>query len=116
MTSILLRLLTLLVNTVNIYNKGKKRAIEVNNNKEVGPSTKKVDIRVVITGLTKEIVLIRKVKETFESSQRRTIRLLTKEYRERLLLIDFVTAITYFKDKGNATTFLVIDDVKIRNL
>ena len=101
---------------MNIYNKGKKRAIEVNNNEEAGPSTKKVDIRVVIIGLTKEIVLTRKAKETFESSQRRTIRLLTKEYRERLLLIDFVTVITYFKDKGNTTTFLIIDDVKIRNL
>ena len=103
-------------NTVNIYNKGKKRAMEVDNDEEAGPSTKKVDIGVAITGLTKEMALARKAKETFESSQRRAIRLLTKEYRERLLLIDFVAAITYFKDEGNATTFLVIDDVKIRNL
>ena len=53
---------------MNIYNKGKKKVIEVNNNKEVGPSTKKVDIRVVIIGLTKEIVLVRKAKETFKLS------------------------------------------------
>jgi len=101
---------------VNTYNKGKKRAVEVDNNEAAGPSTKKVDIGAAIAGLTKEIALARKAKETFESSQLRTIRLLSKEYRERLLPVDFVTAITYFKNEGNASTFLVIEDVEIRDL
>jgi len=101
---------------VNTYNKGKKRAVEVDNNEAAGPSTKKVDIGAAIAGLTKEIALARKAKETFESSQLRTIRLLSKEYRERLLPVDFVAAITYFKNEGNASTFLTIEDVEIRDL
>ena len=103
-------------NIVNTYNKGKKRAVEVDNDEAAGPSTKKVDIGAAIAGLTKEIALARKAKETFESSQLRAIRLLSKEYRERLLPVDFVAAITYFKNEGNASTFLAIEDVEIRDL
>jgi methylthioribose-1-phosphate isomerase len=102
-----------------LYNRSRKRNIaEIADNKDktINSSNKKVDLRVAITSLSKEIARNRHVKETYESNQEKAIKLLKKEYKARLEIGAFLKAISLFKDKENAVTFLTLDDAEYRDL
>jgi hypothetical protein len=71
---------------------------------------KKIDLSVAISGLTQEIERARKAKEAYKSSQQKAIKLLEKEYKARLEVGAFLKAIVLFKNKGNAVTFLTLND------
>jgi hypothetical protein len=92
--------------------------METGDNKDdvTNGSNKKVDLRVAISSLSKEIARSRHAKETYKSNQKRAIKLLKKEYKERLEIGAFLKAIVLFKDKGNAVTFLTLDDTEYKDL
>ena len=71
---------------------------------------KKVDLGVAISFLSKEIARNQYAKETYESNQKRAIKLLEKEYKARLEIDVFLKVIVLFKDEGNAVTFLTLED------
>jgi hypothetical protein len=101
------------------YNRSRKRNIaEIADNKDktINGSNKKVDLRVAIASLSKEIARNRHAKETYESNQEKAIKLLEKEYKARLEIGAFLKAISLFKDEGNAVTFLTLDDAEYRDL
>jgi hypothetical protein len=101
------------------YNKGRKREITEstdNTDKALLPVPKKIDLGVAITSLSKEIARSREAKLSYESNQQRAIKLLGKEYKARLKTGAFLKAVTLFKDKGNAITFLALDDREYRDL
>jgi hypothetical protein len=101
------------------YNRSRKRNIaEIADNKDetINGSNKKVDLGVAIASLLKEIARNRHAKETYESNQEKAIKLLEKEYKARLEIRAFLKAISLFKDKGNAVTFLTLDDAEYRDL
>jgi hypothetical protein len=66
-----------------VYNKSKKRArIEEGDDvDEKAPVAKKVDIGIAISGLTMELTLTRRLKETYLTNQQKAVQLLEKEYR-----------------------------------
>ena len=73
------------------YNKSKKRArAKGEDNKDKVLVLKKVDLRFIITGLTREMACIRKAKEEFKTIPQQAIQLLEKEYRKRLNIIAFI--------------------------
>ena len=66
------------------YNRSQKRNIaEIadNKNETTNSSNKKVDLRVVITALSKEIACNQYTKEAYKSNQEKAIKLLEKEYK-----------------------------------
>jgi hypothetical protein len=102
-----------------LYNRSRKRnIIKTGDDKDnvTNGSNKKVDLGVAISSLSKEIARSRHAKETYESNQKRAIKLLEKEYKERLEIGAFLKAIVLFKDEGNAVTFLTLDDTEYRDL
>jgi hypothetical protein len=102
-----------------LYNRSRKRNIMETGDDEddvTNGSNKKVDLGVAISSLSKEIARSRHAKETYESNQKRAIKLLEKEYKERLEIGAFLKAIVLFKDEGNAVTFLTLDDTEYRDL
>ena len=102
-----------------LYNKSRKRGIiETTDNTDNGikPSAKKINLRVVITSLSKEIERLRKVKEIYKSHQQRALKLLEKEYKGRLKIGAFLKAVRLFKDKGNTVSFLSLEDTEYRDL
>jgi hypothetical protein len=57
----------------------------VNNiDKASQPLLKKLDLRVIILGLTKEIERARKAKKSHKSNQQRVLKLLKKDYKKKL--------------------------------
>ena len=102
-----------------LYNRSRKRNImEIRDDKDdvTNGSNKKVNLRVAISSLSKEIARSRHAKETYESNQKRAIKLLEKEYKTRLKVSAFLKAIVLFKDDGNAVTFLTLDNTEYRDL
>jgi hypothetical protein len=102
-----------------LYNRSRKRNIMETGDDEddvTNGSNKKVDLGVAISSLSKEIARSQHAKETYESNQKRAIKLLEKEYKERLEIGAFLKAIVLFKDEGNAVTFLTLDDTEYRDL
>jgi hypothetical protein len=103
------------------YNKSKKRAkLKDSDDEESGTPlqkkpTQKVDLGLAISGLTKEIQRARKAKEEFQSNQQKAIRLLETEYKGRLDILVFIEACSFFKDDGNAATFITLTDIKTRD-
>ena len=99
------------------YSKSRKRTIiEVTDDSdEPSPSSaKKLDIRIALTALTREIERNKKAKE--ETNQQKAVRLLEKIYTKRLELKDFLKAISLFKDNTNTVTFLTLNDSEIRDI
>ena len=102
-----------------LYNRSRKRNImEIRDDEDdvTNGSNKKVDLGVTISSLSKEIARSRHAKETYESNQKRAIKLLEKKYKTRLEVSAFLKAIVLFKDDGNAVTFLTLDDTEYRDL
>jgi hypothetical protein len=101
-----------------LYKKSKKRApIDISDgedNDTLAPA-KKVDLGVAISGLSKELALARRAKETFLTQQQKAVQLLEREYKNRLHIVAFVEALNYFKDEGNATNSNTITDIVIRD-
>jgi hypothetical protein len=101
-----------------LYKKSKKRApIDISDgedNDTLAPA-KKVDLGVAISGLSKELALARRAKETFLTQQQKAVQLLEREYKNRLHIVAFVEALNYLKDEGNATNFNTIMDIVIRD-
>ena len=79
-------------------------------------SNRKVNLRLAISALSKEIARNRHAKETYESNQKRAIKLLEKEYKTRLEIGAFLKAMALFKDEGNAVAFLTLNDREYRDL
>ena len=77
---------------------------------------RKVNLRLAISSLSKEIARNRHVKETYESNQKRAIKLLEKEYKARLKIGAFLKVIALFKDEGNVVAFLTLDNREYRDL
>jgi methylthioribose-1-phosphate isomerase len=77
---------------------------------------KKVNLRLAISSLSKELAHNRHAKKTYKSNQKQAIKLLEKEYKERLEIGAFLRAIALFKDEGNVITFLTLDDVEYKDL
>jgi hypothetical protein len=100
------------------YNRSRKRKVQEieDDEDDTNGSNKKVDLGLAISSLSKELARNRHAKETYESNQKRAIKLLEKEYKERLEIGAFLRAIALFKDEGNAVTFLTLDDVEYRDL
>jgi hypothetical protein len=102
-----------------LYNRSRKRnIIETGDDKDdvTNGSNKKVNLEVAISSLSKEIARSRHAKETYKSNQKRAIKLLEKEYKERLEIGAFLKAIVLFKNKRNAVTFLTLDDTEYKDL
>jgi hypothetical protein len=103
----------------SLYNKSKKRPAEESTD-DTDESTnsllKKLNLGIAISGLTKEIEKARKAKEAHESNQQKAIKLLEKKYKARLEVSAFLKAIVLFKEKGNAVTFLTLNDREYRDL
>ena len=99
------------------YNKSKKRlrAEGEDDEDKVAVVHKKVDLGFAITGLTEEMALGRKAKEGFKTIPQQAIQLLEKEYRKRLHIMAFIQAITFFKDEGNAGTFVALTELETRD-
>lgn len=57
----------------------------------------------------------RKAKEGHLSNQERAIKLLETEYQNRLGMIAFIQACTFFKDEGNALTFVTLTNMEMRD-
>jgi hypothetical protein len=100
------------------YNHSRKRKVqEIKDDKDnTNGSNKKVDLGLAISSLSKELARNRHAKETYKSNQKRAIKLLEKEYKERLEIGAFLRAIALFKDEGNTVTFLTLDNVEYRDL
>jgi hypothetical protein len=102
------------------YKKSKKRVLAeiMDEGESFGSlsSNKKVDLGAALLGLTREIERARKAKENQETSQQQALKLLCKAYTKRLANRDFVRAISLFKDKGNAVTFLTLEEGEYRDL
>lgn len=79
------------------------------------PPSKKIDLRTAISGLSKEMERARKAKEAHESNQQKAVKLLEKEYKQRLDIIAFLHTCTLFKDDGNAVTFITLTDREVRD-
>ena len=77
---------------------------------------KKVNLRLAISFVLKELAYNRHIKEIYKLNQKRAIKLLEKEYKERLKIGAFLRVIALFKDKENIVTFLTLDNVKYRDL
>jgi len=94
------------------YNRSKKRARAQDSDKqEEGLLVpKKINLRVVITGLSDEIGKARRARESFLTNQQKAIQLLEREYKNRLPMLVFIQACTFFKDEGNATNFITLTD------
>ena len=105
----------------SVYSKSKKRArIENSDDEESGTlaqkkPAQKVDLGYAIASLTEEIKQARKSKEEFQSNQQKAIRLLETDYKGRLNTLAFIEACSFFKDDGNATTFVTLTDIKTRD-
>jgi hypothetical protein len=95
------------------YNRSRKRgALEASNEEDLltsGNASKKIDLGVAITGLTRELALGRQAQENFQSNQQKAIKLLSREYKARLAPEALMKAMVAFKDDGNAVTFLLMD-------
>jgi hypothetical protein len=74
---------------------------------------KKLDLRVVISGLSKEIERARKARKTHQTSQQKALKLLKTEYKQRLDITAFIQICSFFKDKGNAVTFTTLTNTLI---
>jgi hypothetical protein len=100
------------------YNRSRKRvAAEINDDEqEEGTPAKKVDIGIALQGLTKEMEKARKARESYESFQQRAVRVIEKHYVKRHTPRDFYTAITLFKEEGNAVAFLTLQDPEYRDI
>jgi hypothetical protein len=98
------------------YNKSKKR-VRNDASDEEGRTTppKKIDLGVAISNLTREMERARKAKEGHLSNQERAIKLLETEYQNRLGMIAFIQACTFFKDEGNALTFVTLTNMEMRD-
>ena len=102
-----------------LYNRFRKRNIaEIADDKDKTTNSlnKKVNLRVIIMSLSKEIACNQHAKEAYESNQEKAIKLLEKEYKARLEIRAFLKAISLFKDKENAVTFLTLDNTEYRDL
>jgi hypothetical protein len=104
------------------YKKSKKRAkpedlinSEKDYNVSQAPPLKKIDLGTAISGLSKEMKLARKAKETFQTNQQKALKLLKTKYKVRLNIVSFIRACSLFKDKGNAVTFTTLTDVLIQD-
>jgi hypothetical protein len=103
------------------YNKSKRkvRAESANYEDEDAPTKKKVDqkvdLGVAISGLAKQMDLARKAKEEFLTNQQKAVRLLEKAYKKRLDMMAFLQACSFFKDEGNANTFITLEDEEFRD-
>jgi hypothetical protein len=89
----------------------------VNNiNNTSQPLLKKLDLRVAILGLTREIKRTKKANESYELNQQRALKLLKKDYKGKLKVSAFLKAIALFKDKGNTVSFLTLTDKEYQDL
>jgi methylthioribose-1-phosphate isomerase len=101
------------------YNRSRKRNItEIanNKNKTINDLNKKVNLKVTIASLSKKIARNQHAKETYRSNQKKAIKLLKKEYKTQLKIGAFLKAILLFKDKGNAVTFLTLNNAEYKDL
>jgi hypothetical protein len=101
-----------------VYKKRKKRApIDINDTEDndTPAPAKKVDLGVVISGLSRELALTRRAKETFLTQRQKAVQLLEQEYKNRLYIVAFVEALNYLKDEGNASNFITIAGIAIRD-
>jgi hypothetical protein len=109
--------LALIVALKPAYNKSKKHARikEGDDMDKKALAAKKVNIRIAISGLTIELTLTRRLKETYLTNQQKAVQLLEKEYRARLHIIVFIQACAFFQDKGNIGTFITLIDSETRD-
>jgi hypothetical protein len=76
---------------------------------------KVVDLAGALAGLSEEMARGRKAKEAYLTTQQKAIKLLEQAYKERLDMLTFVQACTFFKDDGNAATFITLSDLVVRD-
>jgi hypothetical protein len=101
-----------------LYKKPKKRLLgeDTSGTEESSqPPPKRIDLGAAISSLSKEIERTRKAKEAHESNQQKAVKLLEKEYKQRLDVVAFLHACTLFKDNGNAVTFITLTDTEVRD-
>jgi hypothetical protein len=77
--------------------------------------TKKLDLRVAISGLSKEMEHARKARKTHQTSQQKALKLLKTEYKQRLNITAFIRACSFFKDKGNTITFTTLINTLVQD-
>jgi hypothetical protein len=101
----------------SLYNRSKKRVRKEgeDDQDERAPVAKKVDIGTAIAGLTTELTLARRAKETYLTNQQKAIQLLETEYKGRLHILAFIQACSFFQDAGNAGTFITLTTGETRD-
>jgi len=100
----------------NCFWKRKVKEIKDNKDNVTNSSNKKVNLRLAISSLLKELACNKYAKEIYKLNQKQAIKLLEKEYKEQLEISAFLRAIALFKDKGNVVTFFTLDNVEYRDL
>jgi hypothetical protein len=98
------------------YNKSKKRVkVEISNDEEGIPISKKVDLRQAIAGITAKMARGRKAQEEAKSVQEKAVQLLESVYGDRLNTIVFIKACTFFEEENKARSFLAITNTERRS-
>jgi hypothetical protein len=102
-----------------LYNKSRKRTRAEGSDDlddaTLAPVAKKVDLGTALTRLSEEMAKQRKAKEVYLTNQQKAIIMLEKEYKKRLDIMAFIRACTFFKDEGNALTFITLTDLEFRD-
>jgi hypothetical protein len=102
-----------------LYNKSRKRTraegSDDSDDATQAPVAKKVDLGTAITRLSEEMAKQRKAKEAYLTNQQKAIIILEKEYKKRLDIMAFIRACMFFKDEGNALTFITLTDLEFRD-
>ena len=103
------------------YNKSKKRVkVEISDNEEGIPISKKVDLGKVdlgqaIASITTEMARGRKAREEAKSAQEKAVQLLESVYGDRLNTMVFIKACTFFEEENKARSFLAITNTERRS-
>jgi hypothetical protein len=103
------------------YERSKRRLkIDISDDDDVGaPVTKKankkgeekVDLRSAISGLSTTMERAIKAKEAHKTNSQKAVQLLESAYGNRMDLMEFINASTFFEDERKAGNFLVITDL-----
>jgi hypothetical protein len=101
------------------YNKLKRRVREEFEDNRTPPpkkeKIKKVDLATAIAGVSHEMALARKAKETYLSKSEKAVQLLQEEYKGRLDMMAFIDGVSWLQTKANAASFLTLTDLAIRD-
>jgi hypothetical protein len=98
------------------YNKSKRKVrTESADDEDKRVPAKKVDLGAAISSLAEQMDLARKAKEQFLTNQQKAVQLLESLYKKRLDMVAFIKACVFFKDEGNSSTFIILEDEEFRD-